>query len=181
LHRPSHNGPIRDEAISNGRADGLSDGLGGKTAGPPVSRRGLQRFQFQIIVRRPDVLDRARSPPGAVHDLHRPRPRRRRHGAHVGHNPTGYEIDLVRQFGRARQRIRRSTPQSHFKINNLAKVRSHRASVDAVLLGQLADRQLLPPTVPSDLLEQLHPRPHLTDLPADNRRDDLNQGWGQHS
>jgi hypothetical protein len=71
--------------------------------GQPLPRRGLERFQLCIVVGRPDVLDRARPAPRAVHDLHRPRSGRRPHGAHVGHDPTGYEIDLVRQFGRSQQ------------------------------------------------------------------------------
>jgi hypothetical protein len=105
----------------------------GLPTGQPLPRRGLQRFQLCIVVGRPDVLDRARPVPGAVHDLYRPRSRRRPHGAHVGHDPTGYEIDLVRQFRRPRQRIRRSIPESHHKIDNLAKVTGRaRASIERV-------------------------------------------------
>jgi hypothetical protein len=57
----------------------------------------------------------------------------------------------------------------------------HHASVDTVLFRELADRQLLASPVPSDLLEQFHPRPHLTDLPADIRTGRSEPGWGQHS
>ncbi len=57
----------------------------------------------------------------------------------------------------------------------------HRPTMHAMTLGQLTGRQLLPSPVPPDLLEQLHPRPHLTDLPADNRQGRSQRGWGQHS
>jgi len=42
--------------------------------GQALAGGGLQRFELQIIVGRPDVLDRARASPRAVHDLHRPSP-----------------------------------------------------------------------------------------------------------
>ena len=53
------------------------------TGGQPLPRHGRQHRQPSLVVRGPDVLDIARAPPRGVHDLHRPRPRGRLHGAHV--------------------------------------------------------------------------------------------------
>jgi hypothetical protein len=128
--------------ISNGRPDGPADVAVdeppaaapasvaqaeiqlGLTAGQPLSCRGLQRLQLQLVVRRADMFDRARSPPRAVHDLHRDRPGRGLHRAHVRQDTAGYEIDLVRKSDRAHEQTRRSTPPSNPKINKLIKVRT---------------------------------------------------------
>lgn len=61
---------------------------------------------------------------------------------------------------------------------------THRPAIHPVTVGELADRQRLPPPIPPDLLEQLHPRPHLHRPPAGARRDPTGRserGWGQHS
>lgn len=43
-------------------------------------------------------------------------------------------------------------------------------------LSQLTDRQLLQPSIPPDLLEQLHHRPHPDRPPHRRRQGDLNEG-----
>ena len=94
-------------------------------AGQPLPRRGLERLQLRLVVRRPDVLDRARPAPRAVHDLHRRRPGRGPHRAHVRHDTAGYEIDLVRTIRPTLDsEPAGQTTRTTFKINNLIKVRS---------------------------------------------------------
>jgi Integrase core domain len=57
----------------------------------PLARRRLQRLQFRFIVRRSDVLHGPRPAPVGIHNLHRGRPRRGPHGAHIGHRSRAYE------------------------------------------------------------------------------------------
>ena len=54
----------------------------------PLLRRGLQRLQLRLVVRRSQVLDLARPSPRGPHDLHRGRARRGLHSPHVRHQAT---------------------------------------------------------------------------------------------
>jgi hypothetical protein len=57
----------------------------GLPRGDPLLGRGLERLQLVLVVRRAQVLDVACSTPAGMHDLHRRRPRRGPHRAHVCH------------------------------------------------------------------------------------------------
>jgi hypothetical protein len=73
--------------------------------------------------------------------------------------PPSRRIRPARRRGRIRQRL------------------PHGAPMQAMPLGQLADRELLDPLVSSDLLEQLHPGPrHLRPPRRQHRRADRNGG-----
>jgi hypothetical protein len=54
-------------------------------SGQPLPRRGLEHLQLLLVVRRAQMLDIGHPAPGAMHDLHRLRPRRGPHRAHVRH------------------------------------------------------------------------------------------------
>src|SRR3954454_17799055 len=122
----------------------MADAIGAPTAGrcspwssPRRSPGGSPRAspapaQLQLVVRRPHVLDRVCPAPRPVHDLHRRRPRRGLHRAHVRHDTAGYEIKLVRRSRGLRQRKRRPTPHSLVKINNLIRVRFHNSATASV-------------------------------------------------
>ena len=76
-----------------------------------LPRGRLQHLQLRLVMRRTDVLDVARPPPGGVHDLHRPRPPTPSSpSAHTG-TPAHPTTPLGAQI-RARQRqTPRSTPR----------------------------------------------------------------------
>src|SRR3954447_26546479 len=79
------NGPLDPEAaeaVSSPRSSSVC---------PPASRWPAprpQRLNLGLVVAGSDVLDPPRPAPGGPHDLHPGGPRRRPHGAHVGHQPT---------------------------------------------------------------------------------------------
>jgi len=70
---------------------------------------------------------------------------------------------------------------SHVRRNWRLECLAHGATVDTVPLGQLPDRQLLSRRSRLICSNSSTLDRNLTDLPADDDRDDPNPRWGQHS
>jgi hypothetical protein len=72
----------------------------GRAPAAPLPRRGLQRLQLGLVVRRPEVLDVPRPPPRQVHELNRCPARLGVHRPAIRHSTRQlYGPSLVRKFG----------------------------------------------------------------------------------
>jgi hypothetical protein len=92
-------------------------------ASQPLPSRRLERLHLLLVVRGTDVLHPARTAPLRVHDLHRGRPGRGLHRAHVRHDPRPYEPGSVHQSAHTTHRTCRSARYPGSRSQKLARVR----------------------------------------------------------
>jgi hypothetical protein len=89
----------------------------------PLPRRRLERLQLELVMSRPQMLNRAGTAPRRVHDLHRRRSRRGLHRPHVRHGRGAYGPRLVRKFSHPEPQTRRPQRRWRRMRNPLIRVR----------------------------------------------------------